>query len=265
MPFRGEGVERTVHVRLPADYDRHPTRKYPVLYLQDGQNLFYDRHAYQGVSWGLPQTFRDWERNNRNTQMIVVGVECDPMHRMREYSPWPLKKGNSPHPYEVGGDAYATWLVHTLVPWIESEFRTSRCTQGRAIAGSSAGANISLYIARRYPHYFGAVGLFSAALWVFDREEEILASIRPRDMETTHADPFFYVYAGTEEGGGDAAVSQAYLDNAVALALALLRNGNEPEKVRLVIRHGKPHHESAWRDIFPAFLHDLQASGWGSP
>lgn len=263
MPYRGINIDRIVHVRLPSGYDQNPEQKYPVLYMQDGQNLFYDRHAYQGVSWGLRPTLSRWERNDQNTRMIVVGVECDPIHRMREYSPWPMKVGKLVRPSEVWGDAYAAWFVQTLVPLIESKFRTIRRSQGRAIGGSSAGANISLYIARKYPHIFGAVGLFSAALWVFDQEEEKVASIRPERKDAAGADMFFYVYSGTEEGGDDQIVSQAYLSNAATLVLTLLRNGVDPKNVHLEIRHGRPHHETAWREIFPEFLVAWQAFGRG--
>ncbi len=156
------GRSRRVLVYLPADYARHPTRRYPVLYPNDGQNVFDQATSFSG-EWGVDETLDQLRAAGQDPGgSIVVAVDNDRQHRADEYIPWrnaELKTGGQ-------GGAYVDFLALTLKPYIDAHYRTQPDAAHTGVAGSSLGGLISVYVALKYPRVFGRVGAFSPAFWV---------------------------------------------------------------------------------------------------
>jgi len=148
---------RDVDVYLPASYRRGGSRRYPVVYMQDGQNLSDPATAFAGT-WDLEPTLERLAA--RGLEIIVVGVHHAGEQRLEEYSPFPDRR------YGGGaGESYLSFLVDTLKPRIDRSFRTRRECDDTAILGSSMGALISLYAFFRHPSVFGRAAVISPSVW----------------------------------------------------------------------------------------------------
>lgn len=146
------GKDKAYWVLLPRGYAKG-SRRYPVIYMHDGQNLFDGYYTHNGQEWRVDETLDSLNRFNRGL-CIVVGIGSD-ADRLSEYSPYPWKE-----PREIKGAQYLRFLTSELIPQIERKYRT---TGTRAIAGSSMGALISLEAILKYPDVFQTAGLFSMA------------------------------------------------------------------------------------------------------
>jgi alpha-amylase len=152
------GRTRRVWIYLPPGYATS-ARRYPVLYMHDGQNVFDAATSFAG-EWGVDETL-DRLRGLGDSGVIVVAVDNGQTRRMAEYDPWVNAQ------YSGGeGDKYVAFLAHTLKPYIDSHYRTLGDRSHTGIAGSSMGGLISLYAALKYPDIYGRVGVFSPAFWV---------------------------------------------------------------------------------------------------
>lgn len=152
---------RKIRIYLPKDYYADIDKRYPVLYLQDGQNLFDKQTSFAG-EWEVDESLSRLEANGVGA-CIVVGIDNGGALRMEEYSPYvnPTYGGGR-------GADYAAFLSSTLKPAIDQNFRTLSDRNSTFIGGSSLGANISLYTCFRYPDIYGGALLFSPALWFSD-------------------------------------------------------------------------------------------------
>jgi predicted alpha/beta superfamily hydrolase len=147
---------RDVDVYLPPSYSAGRDR-FPVVYMQDGQNLSDPRTAFAGT-WELDAALD--RLAERGVEPIVVGIHHAGGARLAEYSPFPDRR----HP-GGDGDAYLAFIVDTLKPRIDRLFRTRAAREATAILGSSMGGLISLYAFFRYPSVFGAAGIMSPSIW----------------------------------------------------------------------------------------------------
>ena len=177
---------RDVDVYLPASYPSGV--RYPVVYLQDGQNLSDPAAAFAGT-WDLEAAIDRlaW----RGLDAIYVGVHNTGRERLAEYSPFP-------DPRHGGGaaDEYLAWLADTLKPRIDRMFNTRRDRDSTAILGSSMGGLVSLYAFFRYPSVFGRAGVMSPSIWFGHGAilDFIQAARLPRGR--------VYLDVGTAEGAG---------------------------------------------------------------
>ncbi|MHB2018312.1 MAG: alpha/beta hydrolase [Candidatus Xenobia bacterium] len=151
--------QRDVVVYLPPGYRDDPQKRYPVLYLQDGQNLFDPSTAFNGHEWHLDETAESLIRSRQMQPCIMVGVYNTP-DRMEEYTP-------VSDPDEPGGkaDAYESFLTRELKPYIDSHYRTEPDAAHTGIMGSSLGALLALHAGFTHPEVFGLVGALSPSLW----------------------------------------------------------------------------------------------------
>lgn len=146
-------------VFLPPGYDENSLQRFPVLYMQDGQNLFFRDEAAQGKHWRVSETLALLERMCLVRQVIVVGVY--PKERTREYT-------------APGYEDYARFLARELKPHIDTNYRTLSGAADTAVMGSSLGGVVSFYAGWQYPNVFGQVGALSAT---FGYQDDLLARV----------------------------------------------------------------------------------------
>jgi metallo-beta-lactamase class B len=181
------GRTRRVWLYLPPDYATSGKR-YPVLYMHDGQNLFDNATAFSG-EWGVDEALDSLHaRGDRG--VIVVGVDNGGQRRLDEYSPWKNDRFG-------GGDgaAYVEFLARTLKPYVDARYRTLPEREHTGVMGSSMGGLISLYAGLRHPEVFGRVGVFSPSLWFSPLVWPEARSAQGRRLDTR-----FYFLSGGLEG-----------------------------------------------------------------
>lgn len=155
----GEVSPRAVQVYLPASY--HAGRdRFPVLYLHDGQNLFDPATAFMR-SWHAQRALDRHARDG--APVIAVGIPNSGVRRVHEYAPFRDRRYGG-----GGGEAYLAWILDTVQPLIEKNFRVARGRETTAIAGASMGGLISLFAYIRFPERFGLVGGMSPSLFFGD-------------------------------------------------------------------------------------------------
>ncbi len=224
------GRQRRVWIYLPKSYETSK-KKYPVIYMHDGQNLFDEYTTGYGQEWGVDEFLDSLKKGQQ--QVIIVGVDHGGDQRISEYSPFDSKYGKG------RGDDYVKFLVETLKPYIDSHYQTLSDVKHTTVAGSSMGGIISLYAAVKYPKVFGSAGVFSPAFWI---NPQLL------DYAKEHADRStrFYFVCGDAES--DTMVSDMHK------MVSMLKAKGLPEKniPELVIK-GAKHNEQQWRSELPAF------------
>lgn len=222
---------RDVDVYLPASYSESRDR-YPVLYMQDGQNLCDPATAFAGT-WRLLEVLDELARDG--SKLIVVGIHHKGRDRITEYSPFPDRRFGPSK-----GDRYAKFLVSTLKPHVDRRFRTSRARDATAILGSSMGGLISLYALFKHPRVFGAAGAMSPALWCGERRIfDAISDVRSGASRSATPQRI-YLDMGTEEGA-------VALRDARAMADRLEREGYRAGQSLLWVEEsGGRHTEQDW-------------------
>lgn len=221
--------ERKIWIYLPPNYE-NSKKTFPVLYLQDGQNMFDDATSFAG-EWQIDETLNELSKSKR-LNLIVVAIENGGEKRLSEYSPWENKK------YGIAeGEAYVEFIVHTLKPAIDQAYRTKTAGNHTAIMGSSMGGLISHYAGLKYPKVFGKVGVFSPSFWYAD---EIY------NFTKTHSDLKYvklYYLVGDEE-------SIDMVQNTESMMEIMKRNGFSKKNLFLKVVPKGTHGESLWRAEF---------------
>lgn len=245
--------ERRIRVLLPENYRHQAWAHYPVLYMHDGQNIFYSKESYSGHSWKIIPTLKN---ESDLPKMIIVGIDNAEEKRLDEYGPWQTDVGSG-FVAQAGGNGmdYAKWVVNVVKPFIDQHYRTKRDAQHTLLAGSSMGGIITAYMGAAYPHVFGHLGVFSLASWFSE----------PAFMQFIHHHPLqpttkVFIQVGTNEGDEVDAhfisnMNQSYIDCTLHYYQALLRTGHAIDNIRLRIMANEIHHEMHWADHFVEFLH----------
>jgi metallo-beta-lactamase class B len=240
------GRTRRVWIYLPPGY-ASSNRRYPVLYMHDGQNVF-DAATSGFGEWGVDETL-DSLHVLGDPGTIVVAVDHGGSKRLDEYDPWNNAR------YGGGeGDAYVDFLVHTLKPYVDAHYRTLADRGHTGIAGSSMGGLISLYAGLKFPNVFGRVGVFSPSLWIAPKMYAVARRAHP-----TPGNRVYFVMGGREGDAPERYVrdQQAMVDT---LAAAGFRVGTD---VVAYVRPDGQHSEWFWRREFPAayrwLLADIRA------
>jgi predicted alpha/beta superfamily hydrolase len=230
------GRPRRVLVYLPADYAKSPSRRYPVLYLHDGQNVFDEATSFSG-EWGVDETLDHLRASGQDaTGAIVVAVDNGGALRSDEYIPWhnaEIKAGGQ-------GGAYVDFLAQTLKPFIDARYRTQPAAAHTGIAGSSLGGLISVYAALKYPQVFGRVGAFSPAFWVCNDSLLAYARRHPASASTK-----FYFVCGPKE-------SETMLPLMKAWREVLRAQGVPAANLAFSAPADGAHREWFWQREFPA-------------
>ncbi len=224
---------RPVDVYLPDGYDAG-RRRYPVVYLQDGQNLSDPTIAFGGNTWRLEDGL-GWLAS-RGLEPIVVGVHNTGERRLAEYSPFADPKHGG-----GAGDRYVIFLAGTVKPRIDQMFRTHPDRDSTVIGGSSMGGLISLYALFRRPSPFGHAIVMSPSIWFGGRE--VLRYVeRARPVRGR-----LYLDVGTAEGAETVRDTRA-------LARILRAKGAKRDTFKFVEAQGHKHRESDWAWRLPSAL-----------
>jgi predicted alpha/beta superfamily hydrolase len=223
--------QRTIRIYLPEGYHKNQQR-YPVLYMQDGQNLF-DVATSGFGEWGVDETLDSLQKAKRAT-CIVVGID-NSSKRLTEYNPFYFERFGAGE-----GNAYADFIALTLKPYIDSSFRTLPQKNTTLIAGSSMGGLISFFTLLKYPEVFGKAGIFSPAFWT---AADSIQAYNLQQASKTSGKVFFYM--GGSEG-------ETYINDMQEMAdqFGLKTSGTA---YSVIDANGK-HNEAAWRKWFPEFI-----------
>ena len=217
---------KKIWLYLPKNYAKS-TKKYPVIYMHDAQNLFDAKTSYIG-EWNV-----DEKLDSLNANVIVVGIE-NTTHRLEDLTPFPHEK------YGGGkADQYLDFMVKTLKPKIDATYRTKSNTKNTMIMGSSLGGLVSFYAVLKYPEVFGKAGVFSPSFWLNRNQiNEILENTKKLNAK-------IYFLCGDNEGDADVISdlnNVEYRINTIRCACKMLN--------KKVIVKGGQHNEKLWRDGF---------------
>jgi predicted alpha/beta superfamily hydrolase len=237
---------RFIRVWLPPGYDESSNqgRRYPILYLNDGQNLFESATSFTGVEWQVDETADRLIRERVIAPMIVVGIDNGAKDRFREYMP---HRSLQPMMLRVQGRRYPDFLIKEVMPFVARSYRVATGPDNTGLGGSSLGALIALYTALAWPGVIGRLLLESPSLWASNRQ--LIREVRARKDWPDR----IFLATGTEEAGR-ADRNQSVVDDVRELAAILGRAGLNERRLRVVIEDGATHHESAWARRFPEAL-----------
>ena len=232
---------RTGYVYLPEGYEKNSGKRYPVLYMFDGHNVFFDQDATYGKSWGMTEFMAE-----AKADLIIVAIACNDegYRRLNEYTPFPFTiEGHEFHPQ---GDIYMDWLVNTLKPAIDKNLPTLPDAEHTIIAGSSMGGLMSLYAASAYNHIFRKAACLSPSLWT-DPEKSV------RMIESADFAPGTNIYM--DYGSEELRNHEGMLPILQNAADRLLEKG-----VQLSFRivPGGTHCEASWEKQIPIFMRCLE-------
>ncbi len=221
---------RRVWVYLPLDYKR-TEKHYPVIYMHDGQNLFDRMTSYSG-EWQVDETMNLLQAQG-DFGAIVVGIDNGGINRLNEYSPW--RNVN----YGGGeGDLYLDFIVQTLKPYIDTNYRTMPERETTGMIGSSMGGLITMYAGLKYPDTFSKLGVFSPSFW-FGNQLYKFARERLKFQAMK-----VYLMGGEKE-------SATMVSSIKKMHETLLAVGYKSNEVQMVIRPDVSHNEWFWQREYP--------------
>jgi predicted alpha/beta superfamily hydrolase len=220
---------RKIWALLPHDYD-HSSESYPVMYLQDAQNLFNEEAE-----------FGNWEIDKKLAVMseykigkiIIIAIEHAEEDRLKEYNVGKTVLGKGQ------GKKYIRFVTDTLKPYVDSNFRTKKEREFTGIGGSSMGGLISIFSGLRNPEVYGKLMIFSPSLWV-------VPDLKINSKKANLADTKIYLYAGGDE-------SSTMIDHIKKFQEDLITSKfvKDKSKINLSINRQGKHSETYWSDEFP--------------
>jgi predicted alpha/beta superfamily hydrolase len=240
---------RFLRVWLPPGYDdpENHDRRYPVLYLNDGQNLFEPATSFTGVEWQVDETADRLIREEAIAPMIFVGIDNAGKARLREYIPY---RSLQPIMMRVQGNRYPDFLLKEVTPFIARNYRVASGPENTGLGGSSLGALIAIYTAMIRPNVIGRLLIESPSLLASNRQ--IIRESRSVKQWPAR----IYLGTGTAETG-NAEKDRSTVDDVREFDAILRRAGLDERRLRFVIQDGGTHHESAWARRFPEALRFL--------
>jgi predicted alpha/beta superfamily hydrolase len=238
---------REVQVWLPPGYEAGGDRRYPVLYLHDGQNVF--DAAAAGAEWQVDEAAQRLVAAGEIDPLIIVGVSVGKT-RIHDYTPVP---GRGPGGKAEGGGAaaYARYLTQELKPLIDQRYRTQPGRESTAVGGSSLGGLVSMWLLLEHGDTFGAAMVVSPSVWWAD--EDLLSQVRQRKLGEPA--PRLWLDVGTGEGAGMVQGARRLRD--------ALGAGGWPSAY--LEQNGAAHDEAAWALRVPLMLRFLQPVSAAAP
>jgi predicted alpha/beta superfamily hydrolase len=238
--------ERDLVVYLPPGYEEQTSRRFPVLYLHDGQNLFDGSTAFvPGMDWRVGETADHMIGTGAVEPLIIVGIYNLGEQRIREYTPTRVPK--------LGGgraDRYGKFLIDELKPFIDHEYRTLGDSAHTGLGGSSLGGLVSLYVGLKFAQVFGRLGALSPSVWWNQRVMHRFAAtvqVEPR--------PRIWLDIGTREGPQIVSDVEKFRDVLVKKGWQI---GHDLHYERV---EGAEHNEAAWSQRVGPVLQFLFPAG----
>jgi enterochelin esterase-like enzyme len=268
--FESEYVDaRIVDIYLPAGYD-DSKRKYPVLYMHDGQNIFTPETSYGGISWEVDSVLESLVSQGRIQPAIIVGVWNNGVKRGCEYQPKdPFVSDTllmdtlhqSFRCSEIISNDYLQFLVEEVKPYVDDTYRTLDSKENTFIAGSSMGGIISLYAITKYPEVFGAAACISTHWLGTTNYNESLQEER-FDLLTTYFEKNLSPNTGSRIyfDYGDQTLDSLYEPFQQRMDGIMERNGFNKTQWKTQKFPGHAHHEASWKERFHIPLTFLLAS-----
>jgi len=218
-------------VYVPPTYNLERDRMFPVLFMQDGQNLFDPETSFmKGNYWHLGETADELILAGKIEPLVMVGIYNTGEHRIDEYTPLEDRR--------LGGgraDAYGQMLVEELRPFVAQKYRVIVSGADCGMGGSSLGGLVSMYLGLRYPHIFGKLAIMSPSVWW--RNRTILKTVSQLRHNTGQR---VWLDIGTNE-------SKRALPDVQLLKQALERKGwSQGENLGYMEAEGADHSEGAW-------------------
>jgi len=222
-------ISHKVWIYLPPNYDKS-SKKYPVIYMHDAQNLFDNASSYAG-EWEVDETLNKlFEKTGKG--FIVVGIENGGEERINEYTPWKNEK------YGGGkGGIYVDFIAKTLKPYIDANYRTKTKQKHTALIGSSLGGLISYYGGLEYPKTFGKIGALSTSFWF--SEKVVNFTQEKGNLKDTK----LFLLVGGKEGDDTDKDTQN-------MEKLLLETGFKSKNLKTKINPEGQHNEAFWRSEF---------------
>lgn len=220
-----EGQPRRVWIYLPPDYATS-AKRYQVVYMHDGQNVFDDATSYVG-EWHVDETLNSLNEQGLSVP-VVVAVDHGGEERMHELSPWRNEEYGAP-----AGEAYMQFIVEQVKPYIDAHFRTLPDSANTTIMGSSMGGLISHYAIVRYPKVFAKAAVFSPSFWY---SEDAFTFTEQHPLPDSHK---LYFIVGEKEG--------RQMTQGMENMVSLLRAQQFPDAhIYSEIVLGQNHNEAFW-------------------
>ena len=227
---------RKIWIYLPPDYETSG-KKYPVIYMHDGQNLFDEFTSFSG-EWNVDETMNKIFAETGKSA-IVVGIDNGGDKRLAEYSPW----NNEKYKTLGEGNLYVDFLAKTLKPFIDKTYRTEPQASKTIIMGSSMGGLISLYAAVKYPNIFGKAGIFSPAFWFVSKDLNLYLNVNKSNLKNSK----FYFVAGKNE-------DESMVPEIENVDRSLLKKSVPEKNIIVKIDEDGTHSESYWKRELQAGL-----------
>lgn len=231
MTMKSLNKKRTIRVWTPSNYNPNGTKRYPVLYMHDGQNLF-DKYTSFAGEWGIDEAISELINQNKTDGFIVVGIDNGGEHRMTEYTP------NWSDMTKAEGGLYGEFIVNELKPHIDKNYLTLTKKEHTMIGGSSMGGLISFYLGLKYKDTFGHILAMSSS---FHRNtlEARQAFINSLTIENL---PKLYLDSGYPQDNSE------YVD---VVKNELINKGYPENLIYTRKVEGHSHNEASWRIRFP--------------
>ena len=237
--------EMRMFISLPKSY-YNSNKRYPVLYMCDGQNLFDDLQATYGKSWGILETYKT---QPDLPELIIVGIESND-DRSNELVPFKFQ-------FTIGGklwggktDAFLLFIINTLKTYIDKRYRSLKKPENTAIMGSSFGGVCATYAALKYGDYFTKFGCVSNAY--FPVQEEMVKLAKIANLSNLGK---IYMDVGTKESK-NLKENTSYLESNEEI-YNILKTKIVPKNIRYNIVKDAVHNESAWELRFAEIINFL--------
>jgi len=240
---------RMLRVLVPANYfsPHNAGRSYPVLYMQDGQELF-DRATSQPGEWQMDETVEHLVGSFQIPPMFVVGIDNAGEQRAAEYLPYPApQQDHLKDEKSVHGKEYMRFLLTEVMPFVEKHYRIARGPQNTGLGGSSYGGDIALYTALQHPGVFGHLLVESPLLAIGNGQllkDAERAKVLPRKL---------YVGVGTAESG-DSPHHEEALKDVQELESILRKKGMGAARLKVMVEEGGQQNPVAWAHRLPEAL-----------
>ena len=193
IPFHSQILGRHLELRIykPAGYDENFLKRYPVIYMHDGRNLFFPEEAFTGREWQVDETMDRLDAMNLIDQCLVVGIHTS--RRMEDYS-------------RPGYEAFGRALTEELKPMVDRELRTLPDSRNTTVMGSSMGGVLSFFLAWQFPQVFGNAACLSST---FGRFDDLIHRVRTESLDGRE-DLRFYLDSGWPNDNYEATLGMAH-------------------------------------------------------